>query len=219
MSKRILVYGATGRTGKLVVEYALQQGYAVTALVRNPDKIIIRSERLTVLKGFPTNIADVRSAMKDSHYVINVLSALSQKDSMSFRKLPPPHVLKTTIQHSITSMKEYGIRRIISLSSIGVGDSYQYAPWYMRFFIRVSNFRIVFADHHAQEQLLQHSGLDWTVVRPVALNNNEQTGELVVSYNEAPSPFKMSRKQLAMFMVDNLESDAYLHKKPILSEK
>ncbi len=48
--KGILIYGATGRTGKLALEYAIEQGYEVTALVRNPDKISLQSERLTVIK-------------------------------------------------------------------------------------------------------------------------------------------------------------------------
>ncbi len=116
-------------------------------------------------------------------------------------------------------MRENHIKRIISLSSVGVGDSFKYAPWFMRLFIRISNFKIVFADHNEQEQLLVNSNLYWTIVRPVALNNNETTGQLVVSYDKTPSPFKISRKQLAKFMIDNLDKEDFIHKKPILSEK
>lgn len=57
--KRILLYGATGRTGGLILTYALRQGYAVTALVRNPDKLLIEHEHLTVIRGQPTNPEDV----------------------------------------------------------------------------------------------------------------------------------------------------------------
>lgn len=217
--KRILILGATGRTGTLALEYALQQGYAVTALVRSPEKISLRSDKLTVIKGLPTNLKDIRQAMRNCDYVINLLSALSEKDSMSFKKIAPPHTLEKTIYNTIECMREYGIKRIMSLSSIGVGNSYTYAPWFMKLFIKISNFKIVFADHNKQEELLQHSNLDWTIARPVGLNNNETMGELVVTYHKTPKPFKMSRKQLARFMIDNLETTGLIHKTPLLSEK
>lgn len=217
--KRILILGATGRTGKLALEYALEQGYAVTVLVRNPDKISLRSDKLTIIKGQPTNIQDIQKAMKNCDYVINVLSALLEKDSISFKKIDPPHTLEKTIYNVIECMREYGIKRIISLTSIGVGNSYKYAPWFMKLFIKISNFKIVFADHNKQEQLLQNSNLDWTIARPVGLNNNETLGKLVVDYDKTPKPFKMSRKQLAKFMIDNLETTEFIHKTPILSER
>lgn len=217
-SRRLLLFGATGRTGKLVVQYALDKGFAVTALVRNPGKLTVQSDRLTIVKGSPTNIDDVRQAMKDCDYVVNVLSALSEKESMSFKKIVPPHTLEKSICNAIACMNEYSIPRILSLSSIGVGDSYPYAPWYMKLFIRISNFRIVFADHNKQEQLLQASKLNWTILRPVGLTNNEASGNLVVSYNKTPKPFKMSRKGLAKFIVDNLDRTEFIHKAPILSE-
>ncbi|WP_341900175.1 NAD(P)H-binding protein [Fluviicola taffensis] len=217
--KRILILGATGRTGKLAVEYALGQGYSVTALVRNPEKISLSSDKLTVIKGQPTNIQDIRQAIENCDYVINVLSALSEKDSISFKKIDPPHTLEKTIYNVIECMREHGIKRIISLSSIGVGNSYKYAPWFMKLFIKISNFKIVFADHNKQEQLLQNSQLDWTIVRPVGLNNQEILRKLDVCYDKTPKPFKMSRKQLAKFMIDNLETTGFIHKTPILSER
>ena len=217
--KRILLYGATGRTGQLVIEYALAKGYAITALVRNPSKITIQSDKLTVIKGLPTNIDEVRNAMKDCDAVISTLSALSESESMSFKKIIPPHTLAVTVRNTIECMNEYGMKRIVTLSSIGAGDSYKYAPWFMKVFIKISNFKIVFADHHAQEQLLITSNLDWTIARPVALNNNEETKTLVINYDKTPAPFKMSRKQLAKFMVDCLSTDNFVKLKPILSER
>lgn len=218
MENRILIFGATGRTGLIATAYAIAQGYSVTVLVRNPEKITIQSPQLHIIKGSPTNLADVRVAMKDCKYVINLLSALSQEESFSFKKMKAPHVLENSIKNALQCMQEYGIKRILSLSSIGVGDSYKYAPWYMRLIIKVTNFSIVFADHNAQEQLLKESDVDWIIARPVALNNDEVPGTLVISYNKRPNPFRMSRKQLASFFIDNLNTSAYIHRSPILSE-
>lgn len=217
--KRILLYGATGRTGGLVATYALQQGYAVTALVRNPAKLKMSSPHLTVIQGQPTNLADIRQAMQGCDFVISTLSALSEADSFSRKKIPPPHTLETTIRHTITVMNELRLRRIVTLSSIGVGDSWSYAPWYMRLLIKLTNFKIVFADHDRQEALLRHSNLEWIIARPVALTNKERLGQLVVSYQRTPSPFAISRQQLAQFMVDCLASQDFVGKTPLLSEQ
>jgi hypothetical protein len=88
----------------------------------------------------------------------------------------------------------------------------------MKVIIKLTNFKIVFADHNAQESLIQNSGLDWTIARPVGLNENENTGELVVNYSKTPKPFKMSRKQLAKFFIDNVDSETFSGKTPMLSE-
>lgn len=216
--KRILLYGATGRTGTLVAEYALQQGYAVTALVRSREKLLVSSDHLTVVRGLPTAIEDVRQAMRGCAAVISTLSALSESEAFSFKKIVPPHTLETTMRTTLTCMNEAGLRRIVTLSSIGVGDSWPYAPWYMRLAIRLTNFRLTFADHAGQEALLKQSNLDWTIARPVALNN-QQPGTLRVSCATTPSPFKMSRQQLAKFLVDCLENKSFLRKAPLLSEQ
>lgn len=216
---QILLYGATGRTGGLILDYALQQGYAITALVRSPEKLTVQSDRLTVVEGLPTSLADVRRAIRGCEAVISTLSALPESEAFSFKRVAAPHTLATTMHHTIAAMDELGIKRIVTLSSIGVADSWPYAPWYMRLAIKLTNFKMVFADHATQEALLRQSDLDWTIARPVALNDNTQLKELVVSYQTTPAPFKMSRRQLAKFMVDCLGEERYVGKAPLLSEK
>lgn len=216
--KKILLFGATGRTGGLVINYALEKGYSVVALVRSPEKVKVQSAQLTVIKGSPIDAGDVRRAMKGCNVVISALSALSEKESFSFKKIEPPHVLETTIRNAIDSMKVNGVKRIITLSSIGAGNSFNLAPWYMRLMIRITNFKIVFADHTRQETLLQQSGLDWTIARPVALTNGTELQELSVSYDKTPSPFRISRSLLAKFMVDCIDDASLIGKAPILSE-
>ena len=217
--KTILLFGATGRTGQLIIEYALQKGYKIRALVRNPEKLILKSDNLEIIFGTPTNLEDIKKAIKGCDYVINTMSALSEKESISFKKIEAPHILEKSIKNTIQAMTEVGINRIVTLSSIGVGESRPLAPWFMKLFIKISNFKIVFADHNAQEQLLMKSKLLWTIARPVALNNNIDLKSLVIGFDKTPSPFKISRKQLAKFMVDCLEQKQFLNKAVLLSEK
>jgi putative NADH-flavin reductase len=217
--KHILLFGATGRTGIQVLKYALDKGYRVTALVRNPEKITEKSDRLTIIKGLPTDIDDVRKAILKCDRVISTLNPISEKDIISLKKIQPPQILEKSIRNVIECMGEYRIKKIAIVSSIGIGDTYLLAPWFMRLLGKMTNFRNSFDDHNKQESLLMNSNLDWVITRPVSLNNNELLQKLVINYDKKPSPFKISRKQLAKFLVDCLETEEFFNKALILSEK
>jgi uncharacterized protein YbjT (DUF2867 family) len=216
-SERILILGASGRTGTHAVHMALAKGYQVVVMVRNPAKISAR-QGLTIIKGLPTNISDVRKAMQGCQAVISLLSPLTRGEALSFRKIDPPRVLETSIGNVLEAMPNYGVKRIMILSSVGVGDSWPYAPWYVKLLVRLTNFKVIFADHNAQERLVQASGTDWTIARPVGLNEKKAKGDLIVVYDHTPNPFQMSRQLLAKFFIDNLFSESYVHQAPMLSE-
>lgn len=219
LSKRILILGATGRTGKHAIPFALEKGYEVVALVRNPAKIRIKSKGLTVITGLPTDINDVRKAMKGCDAVLSLLSPLTRGEAISFRKIDPPNILEKSMATVLQVMEELGTERILILSAVGAGNSWKYAPWYVKLLIRMTNFKIIFDDHNAQEVLIQASATNWTIARPVGLNENEITGTLSVAYDHALRPFMMSRKLLAKFFIDNLYTETYIRKMPMLSEK
>jgi putative NADH-flavin reductase len=121
--KHILLFGATGRTGRQVLKYALDNGYGVTALVRNPEKITEKSDKLNIIKGLPTNIDDVRKAMLNCDRVINTLNPISEKDMISLKKIDPPKILEKSIRNVIECMGEFGIKKIAVVSSIGIGET------------------------------------------------------------------------------------------------
>jgi len=219
MSKTILLLGATGRTGKHAISFALAQGYQVVALVRNPAKILVNSEGLTIITGVPTDINDVRNAMKGCDAVLSLLAPLPHGAAISIRKIDHPRILERSIYNALDVMKEYHIKRIMILSTVGAGDSWRYNPWYVKLLARLTNFKVIFEDHTAQEQLIQASGTDWTIARPVGLNESETMGTLAITYDHTPKPFRMSRKLLAKFFIDNLYSETYIHKAPMLSER
>jgi nucleoside-diphosphate-sugar epimerase len=216
---KVLILGATGRTGKHAINFALAKGYHVVALVRDPAKIRVASANLTVVIGLPTNLDDVRQAMKGCDAVLSLLAPLPHGAALSIRKIDRPRIMERSISNVLEVMQEYGIKRIMILSTAGAGDSWKYNPWYVKLLARLTNFKVIFADHNAQERLIQASGTDWTIARPVGLNEKDITGILAVTYNHTPKPFQMSRKLLAKFFIDNLYSGAYLRQSPMLSER
>jgi len=219
MSKRILILGATGRTGKYAIPLALAKGFQVVALVRDPAKITVKSDGLTVITGLPTDIDDIRKAMKGCDAVLSLLAPLPHGAALSIRKIDRPRIMERSISNVLAIMKEYHIKRIMILSTVGAGDSWQYNPWYVKLLARLTNFKVIFEDHNAQERLVQASGTDWTIARPVGLNENKIKGLLSVTYDHTPKPFQMSRKLLAEFFIDNVYTETYIHKTPMLSER
>jgi nucleoside-diphosphate-sugar epimerase len=217
MLKKILLFGATGRTGQLVLVYALSKGYEVTALVRNPEKLTIKSDKLTIIKGLPSNIDDVRKAIIGCHAVVSTLSGLPESDIVTLKKVKPSHIMETTIRNTIACMYESGIKDVVTLSSLGVGNSYAYAPWYMRLGIKLTNLKISFADHNAQELLLQQSNLNWVIVRPVGLNDQSGAKQLDVSYTRKPAGLSISRKRVAQFIIDSLSNNEFINKSPVIA--
>ena len=77
----------------------------------------------------------------------------------------------------------------------------------------------VYAEHEAEEKLLANSNLNWTAVRPVALNDSKKVKTLKVSFNNLPKPsLYISRQSVAKFIVDIVKSDKYDMKTPTISE-
>lgn len=215
---RILILGASGRTGIHAVEYALSKGHSVTALVRSPEKITLKSERLTVLKGSPEHIDDVRKAIEGCDAVVSMLNNSRASDLPWAKLLNPPTFLYDCLRNVIKVMKELKIRRISIVTAAGVGDSFSLVPFYLRWLIMGTNLRVAYEDHNNQEELLTHSNLDWTILRPVGLTNTDNLDTVSVEYIRKPFSF-ISRKAVAHFLIDTLSSDDFLKKMPILSQK
>jgi putative NADH-flavin reductase len=220
MTKRILLLGATGRTGRLVLEYALAQGLEVTALVRRPAAISVRSDKLTLIEGSPMNADDVRKALVGCDAVVSALNNNRTSDNPWAKRLSPSLFMTHSIRTCLAVMKEQGMRRIVVLSSVGANDSFDDAVFFMRWLIRNTNLQYTFQDHDAQESELRRSGVDWTTVRAALLSNGTKAKSLVVSHYNEPKPAMMiSRRHAARYLIDCLSDKSTFRKAPTISER
>ena len=117
---KLAVFGATGRTGKPLVEQALQAGHEVMALVRTPAKLALQSPRLTVVQGDVMNQAVVDKVVQGSDALISVIGQTKES---------PRNVQTVAITHIITAMNNYGIKRLVSLAGAGVDDPHDRLKW------------------------------------------------------------------------------------------
>jgi putative NADH-flavin reductase len=207
---KLLIFGATRGTGYELIEQALGRGHQVTAFARDPGKIEIRHENLEVIQGDVLDPGSVERAVKGMEVVLSAIGAPpSSKDP----------VRSEGTRNIVRAMERFGVRRFISLSTHGVGDTRGTLPPLYKYILVPIFLRRVFADHEVQENYIRESHLDWTIVRPTALTDGRRTGSYRHGFSAAERNLKnkISRADVADFMLAQLSGNAYLRKTPALS--
>jgi putative NADH-flavin reductase len=216
---KILILGATGRTGRLIVEDALKQGYDINVLVRDKNKISFSSRSIKVYQGTPTRRADIAAAMQGCEVVISALGIARASDAPWSKLITAKDFISESMKNVIAEADQQNLKRLITVSAWGVGETKKEIPFWLRWLINYTKLGPVYAEHEAEEKLLADSNLNWTAVRPVALNDSKKIKTLKVSFNNFPKPnLQISRQSVARFMVDILQSDKYDMKSPTISE-
>jgi putative NADH-flavin reductase len=216
---KILLLGASGRTGRLIVEEALKQGYDLNVLVRDKNKISFSSKTIKVYQGTPASRTDLAAAMEGCDLIISALSIARASDAPWSKLITPEYFISDSMKYVIAEAGQQNLKRLITISAWGVGETKKEIPFWLRWLINHTNLRPVYAEHESQENLLTNSNLHWTAVRPVALNDSKKIKTLKVSFNNFPKPsLYISRQSVAKFMVDIIKSDKYDMKSPTISE-
>jgi putative NADH-flavin reductase len=199
---RVAVFGASGRTGRLVTERALADGHEVTALVRDRGRLEVAGERLTVAEGDVLDLDDVRPAVRDVEAAVVALGARLKTDS--------PEVVSAGTRTVVTALEEAGGRRIVLLSIMGVGDSLGDAGPLARRIISLAMGEDL-ADRALGEEAVSGSSREWVIVRPTRLSGGRARGR----YRAGPDIragvlAHASRADVADFLVAQLTDDTHL---------
>jgi putative NADH-flavin reductase len=179
---RLTVFGATGGTGRLLVQQALDAGHDVTAFVRDAARLGLEHERLGVVVGDVMDPAAVEDAVRDRDAVLCAIGAPASDRS---------RVRTRGTGVIIDAMERAGARRLVCLSSFGVGDSRARLPLHLRYLIVPLFLRHAFADHETQEARVRESDLDWTIVRPPHLKDGPHTGAYRHGFDAVPREVRL----------------------------
>jgi putative NADH-flavin reductase len=201
---RILVMGATGGTGRLLVSQALAQGHDVTALVRDPSRLP-SADRLRVLAGSITgDDATLAAAVRGQDAVISTLGAGKSFTSGGLIAAAVPKIVR--------AMEGEGMRRLVFTSAFGVGETHRDTPLVPRIFIRLM-LQDIYRDKLAGETVLRASALDWTIVYPTGLADRPATGRHRAGERLALRGFPtIARADLATFLLAQVADATYLRK-------
>jgi putative NADH-flavin reductase len=207
---RIVIFGATGRTGKHLIDQALAQGHVVTAFARTPSKLSVSHERLRVLQGDVLDALSVEKAVEGQEAV---LCALGSKFG------DPTAALVKGTHYIIQAMKKHGVERIVCVLTAGFlseqADS-------LIGKLLLSFYRLypkgILEPTRLQFQELQQSGLKWITIRAVVLGEGPPKGGYrVVLENLPKGGYRINTGDMAAFMLRQLSSDEYIGQSPAIA--
>ena len=197
---KIAVFGGTGGTGRLIIEQAMDSGHQITALVRDPARLSEAAKQADIIVGDVLNTEKVCETISGVDAV--TVSLGNRSDS-------PENTVSEGTRNIITCMNEVQVKRLIVVTSLGVGNSKNQVPMAFKLVMKTV-MRKIMADKELQEKFVHNSGLDWVIVRPGELSNDPPSGACV--YGTAPSIMagKVSRADVAEFVLRNLNDDQFL---------
>lgn len=207
---KLAILGATGGTGQELTAQALALGHTVRALVRSPDKVTLRHDRLEVVKADLLNESAFTLAAKleGSEAVLSALGVLS---------LGITHFYSDTAKLLVAAAQQARVKRLLFVSSVGADPS-EHEPWWYLWFVRrlLINYYVDMA--RMEQVVMDTAGLEWTVVRPSYLTNGPKTGVYRVTPRYAPEGgVRISRADLADFMLRQLEGNTYVRGTPAVA--
>ncbi|UPJ40702.1 SDR family oxidoreductase [Bradyrhizobium sp. 40] len=207
---KILVLGATGATGRLIVNQAAARGYEVTVLARSADKASdITGAKLIV--GDARDEAALREALKGRDAVVSALGT----PVSPFREVT---LLSTATRALVSAMKAEQVSRLVCITGMGAGDSAGHGGFIADNVIFPLLLKKVYADKNRQEAIVSDSGLDWVLVRPSILNNKPGRGSVrALTDLSGFHGGSIAREDVATFVLDQVRADTWLHRSPLIT--
>ena len=172
---KMAVLGASGGIGRLLVTSAAAAGHGVVAVSRGDVTV---PDGVRVMRGDLGNVVFLESCFGDCDAVVSCLG-LRLKGLAPWNRPEVPDFLDSSADATIAAMKGRGIRRLIAVSSSGIGDSAPMLPGFFKAFIALSAMRHVWPALNRMEERYADSGLDVTCVRPTGLSDGPATGNIV----------------------------------------
>lgn len=203
---RVLVFGASGKTGRLVVKECLDRGHQVLAFIRNPSKLDLSHPQLTVVQGDVRSATDVDLTVQRADAVVSVLGPTSDSSR---------NICSVGVANIVDSMMNHGVKRLICLSDYGNGET-RTRGLYARFLWLT--IRAHLEDKEKMEETVKSSELSWTIVRATILTDGAKTS----SYKVGPGikiglvP-RISRHDIADFIAGQVTDDSFIRSSPSIS--
>ncbi len=206
---KLAIFGGTGKTGKYLVQQALDAGHEVVMLARTPSKVTAKDEKLTVVQGDILDAERVEDTIRGVDAVLSVLGPTNNK---------PEFTISRGMDNILESMKRNNVQRIIIAAGAGVRDPQDKPKFIDRFFgllLRLLSKNIL-ADMQQVVEKLRASDREWTIVRVPMLTDQPAQGTLTVGYVGDISP-RISRTEMAAFMLKQLHDASYVRMAPAIS--
>ncbi|KAL4660451.1 hypothetical protein GN956_G524 [Arapaima gigas] len=211
---RIAVLGATGQTGQFLISQALQQGHAVTAIVRNRDKLTTAHDNLKVVEGDIFSEENLKLHFKEQDAIVSCLGF-----PVSWWYGVTGYTASMTA--IVGAMREARVNRLIAMTSWYTHpDSGTKSSFLIRFLLLPMIRNVLNNMYEMETFLMKTKDINWTVVRPPGLRNEPATAKEFLTHedyfvpdaNGNPVGNSVARGDVARFMLSLLNSNAWFKK-------
>lgn len=211
---KIALFGSTGPTGKYIIEEGLRQGYELSAYTRDATKLSDYASKIEIVTGDLKDREAIRRTITGSDAVISALGPNGAKT----RETRP---VMNGLRNVISAMNELNVRRLIQVSTASYRDPND--GFDLKSKVLATLFKVIahssYDDIKATGELIAGSDLDWTLVRIPFLKDGSADGGLAVgSYGRTKLGMKLSRGNLAKFLVDQVSNQEFVRAAPGIAD-
>lgn len=210
---KIAIFGSTGFLGKVLLKMALDKGYQIKTLVRNPDKSGEFRDKVEFIHGNILNLNDIRKTVSGTEAVLSTIGPPARNPGN-------PGIYKKCMENIVDILEKENIKRFIHVGGAahlgGENENWTIGRRLLKQMLNISGKQILVAKQ-LEWDVLKKSKLEWTLVRPPAiLKGRSKSGNLLVDGKNLGS-LKVNVKDLSNFMLEQITSDLWIKKAPLVS--
>lgn len=210
---KIAILGSTGHLGKVLLEMAINKGYQVKTLVRNPEKLGEFRHRVEFIRGDKFNVEDVQRVVCGTEAVLSTVGPPN-------RNTGNPEIYKKSMEDIVSMLEKENIRRFIHVGGAahpgGENENWTFGRKFLKQMLSITGPKILEAKH-LEWEVLKKSKLDWILVRPPAIiKGKSKNGRLLIDEKNLGS-LKVNVIDLSDFMLEQITSDIWIKKAPLIS--
>jgi len=197
MNRKVIVFGASGKTGIKICEQLQNSQLTYSAFVRKGSENKIATKDTELIYGDVLNAADIENVLKSNEFT-DIIISLGSKD------LKKSLIRSTGTKNIVDALQKQSINsKIHMVSALGVGDSWDQMNWLGKLICKVL-IRNTMLDHNIQEEIVTISSQEFHIVRPVELTNGELTGKIHDQKQGFSPGSKISRADVAKYLVEGM---------------
>lgn len=211
---KLLIFGATGFSGRAILQKALEANHDITILVRNRNSIDMQHHNLTIIEGNVLDRSTVHESMQNQEVIIQCLGIGGKGDGK------PNTFVSDATSIILEEMKKSNVKRIIAMSNVGAGDSKSFKPWLFTRIILpyfMKWLKVIIDDKNTMEQIIMRSDADWTIVRCPNIIDAPEKGKYTATLDGKQLRLSITLGDMANFMIEQITSDVYSGKTPSIS--
>jgi putative NADH-flavin reductase len=211
---KVVIFGATGFSGKAILKEALAKDYRVTILVRNAKAVNVQHKNLTIAEGNVLDSREVNKVLQNQDAVIQCLGVNGKGDGK------PTTFVSDANKIIMDEMSKSNVKRLIAMSIAGSGNSINFVPWIVKkialpYFMKW--LQVLIDDKNRMEPMIMKTQLDWTIVRCAGIIDKPAKGKVNDTLTGKGLKFAITLTDMAKFMVTQLEEKKYIKQAPSIS--